>query len=73
MQILKPVNTLSAVHFKLFTILSPQTKEEVEHMSHVPNASAVESMMHVMVCKRPDIPHAISVVSRYMDNPGNAH
>ena len=26
-----------------------------------------------MVCTRPDISYAVSVISRYMRNPGNAH
>ena len=42
-------------------------------MSRVPYASAVGSIMYAMVCTRPDISHAVSVVSRYMDNPGKAH
>ncbi|XXG58369.1 hypothetical protein AAC387_Pa04g0693 [Persea americana] len=73
MQSSKPVNTPLAAHFKLSAALSPQTEEEVEHMSRVPYASAVGSIMYAMVCTRPDISHAVSVVSRYMDNPGKAH
>jgi len=42
-------------------------------MSHVPYASAVRSIMYVMVCTRPDISQAVSVVSRYMVNPRNMH
>jgi len=38
-------------------------------MSHVLYASAIESIMHAIVCTRPDISHTVSVVSRYMDNP----
>ena len=26
--------------------------------------------MYVIVCTRPDIPHALGVVTRYMENPG---
>ena len=29
--------------------------------------------MYAMVCSRPDLPHAISLVSRYMSNPGKEH
>jgi hypothetical protein len=29
--------------------------------------------MYVMVCTRPDIAHAVGVVSRYMNNPGKEH
>ena len=43
------------------------------HMSKVPYASAVGSLMYAMVCTRPDIAHAVGVVSRYMNNPGKEH
>ena len=42
-------------------------------MSHVPYASAVESIMHDMVCTQSDISHAVSVVSQHMDRPGKGH
>jgi hypothetical protein len=29
--------------------------------------------MYVMVCTRPDIAHAVGVVSKYMNNPGKEH
>jgi hypothetical protein len=29
--------------------------------------------MYAMVCTRPDIAHAVGVVSRYMNNPGKEH
>ena len=45
MQSSKPVNTPLAAYFKLFVALSPQTEEEVEHMSRVPYASAVGSII----------------------------
>ena len=38
-------------------------------MALVPYASAVGSLMYAMVCTRPDIAHAVGVVSRYMENP----
>jgi len=65
----KPVKTTLASHFQLSTDLSPQTDEE-KYMSHVPFASAVGSIMYAMVCTRPDISHAVSVVSQYMERPG---
>jgi hypothetical protein len=42
-------------------------------MSRVPYSSAVGSLMYAMVCTRPDIAHAVGVVSRYMKNPGKEH
>eukprot|EP01018_Ginkgo_biloba_P031360 Gb_07932 [translate_table: standard] len=61
----KPVNTPILVSFKL----SAMTQEDIENMSHVPYASAVKSLMYAMVCTRPDISHAMKVMSRYMSNP----
>ena len=52
-----------AAHFRLSADLSPQTDEEEKYMSHVPYVSAVGSIMYAMVCTRPDISHAVSVVS----------
>eukprot|EP00253_Pinus_taeda_P006357 PITA_06357 len=42
-------------------------------MSKVPYALAVGSLMYVMVYTRPDIAHAVGVVSRYMNNLGKQH
>ena len=42
-------------------------------MSNIPYSNAVGSLMYAMVCTRPDISHAVSVVSRYMSNPGKEH
>jgi hypothetical protein len=42
-------------------------------MSHVPYASVVGSLMYAMVCTRPDIAHAVGVLSRYMSKPGKEH
>ncbi|GKC27217.1 hypothetical protein Tco_1034511 [Tanacetum coccineum] len=39
-------------------------------MSKVSYTNAVGSLMYLMVCTRPDIAYAISVVSRYLANPG---
>ena len=42
-------------------------------MAKVPYANAVGSLMYAMVCTRLDISQAISVVSRYMNDPGKGH
>ena len=69
----KVVSTPLAMHFKLSASQSPQIEEEKLHMLKVPYASAVGSIMYAMVCTRPDIAQAVSVVSRYMANPGKEH
>jgi hypothetical protein len=42
-------------------------------MPRVPYSSTIGSLMYAMVYKRPDIAHAMGVVSRYMNNPGKEH
>ncbi|XP_045817459.1 secreted RxLR effector protein 161-like [Trifolium pratense] len=42
-------------------------------MESTPYASGVGSIMYGMVCSRPDLSYAISVVSRFMANPGQVH
>ena len=39
----------------------------------MPYASAVGSLMYVMICTRPDIAQAVGVVSRFMVNLGREH
>lgn len=39
----------------------------------MPYSNAVGSFMYLMVCTRPDITYAVSVVSRYLANPGKKH
>ncbi|WVZ54400.1 hypothetical protein U9M48_005204 [Paspalum notatum var. saurae] len=69
----KPVSTPLAAHFKLSSDLCPQSDDNIEYMSRVPYSSAVGSLMYAMVCSRLDLSHALSVVSRYMANPGKEH
>jgi ATP-binding cassette subfamily B (MDR/TAP) protein 1 len=53
--------------------MSPSNEAERMEMSRVPYASAVGSLMFVMVCTRPDIAQAVGAASRYMTNPGIEH
>ena len=73
MQDSKPMNVPITVGVKLFAEKCPKTQEEEEDMSHVPYASVVGSLMYAMVCTRPDIAHAVGVLSRFMSNPGKEH
>ncbi|KAH9741104.1 Integrase catalytic domain-containing protein [Citrus sinensis] len=66
----KPVCTPLAPHFKLSSSSYPKSQEERDYMARVPYASDVGSLMYAMVCTRPDISQAVSMVSRYMHNPG---
>jgi len=42
-------------------------------MSKVPYASTIGSIMIAMICTRPDVSYALSVVSRYQNNLGESH
>ena len=42
-------------------------------MSKVPYEHAVDSLMYLMVCTRPDLALSMGKVSRYMSNPGKVH
>ncbi|KAM2728531.1 hypothetical protein EV1_000013 [Malus domestica] len=53
--------------------MEPKTPEEIVHMSRIPYASAIGSLMYAMICTRPDIAYAVSITSRYQSNPGLEH
>jgi hypothetical protein len=42
-------------------------------MSHIPYSKTIENLMYAMIYTRPDLAHAVSVVSRFMHNPGKEH
>ena len=52
------------LHMKLSNKGSPILEEDKTYMAKVPYASAVGSLMYVMLCTRPDILNAIGIVSR---------
>ena len=66
MQDYKPVKVPIPVGVRLSTEQCLKTQEEEEGMSRVPYSSVVGSFMYDMVCTRPDIAHAVGVLSRYM-------
>ena len=66
----KSVSTPLVPHFKLKATISPTTDEERAYMTYVPYASAVCNLMYAMVCTRPDLSQAISMITRYMHDPG---
>jgi len=69
----KAISTPIAPHFKLSATQCPSIDEETEYMSRVPYSSAVGSLMYAMVCSRPNLAYDMSLVSRYMSNPGKEH
>jgi hypothetical protein len=69
----KKVTISVAPHFKLSSTQCPVIDEDIEYMSRVPYSNAVGSLMYDMVCSCPDLSYAMSLVSRYMANPGKEH
>ncbi|KAJ4721737.1 Retrovirus-related Pol polyprotein from transposon TNT 1-94 [Melia azedarach] len=69
----KPIDTPSAANAHLSIAFAPKSVEEKEYMSRVPYTSAVGSLMYAMVCSRPDLAQSVSVVSRFMGEPGKEH
>jgi hypothetical protein len=52
---------------------TPVSDEGVEYTLRVPYSSAVCFLMYGIVCFRPDLSYDMSLVSRYMANPGKEH
>ena len=42
-------------------------------MSKVPYANAIGSVMYSMICTRPNLAFALSLISRFMSNPRREH
>ena len=43
------------------------------HMSLIPYASAIGTIMYSMIFTRPDVSYALSVMSRYQSDTGESH
>ena len=69
----KPISTPFSSHFRLSKDMCHEIEKEICYMSKVPYASIVGSLMYAMVWTRPDIAHAVGVVSTFMENPGNEY
>ncbi|GJR52307.1 retrovirus-related pol polyprotein from transposon TNT 1-94 [Tanacetum coccineum] len=69
----KSVSVPLGAHFKVSLKDYPSSDWDVERMSKVPYANVVGSLIYLMVCTRPDIAYAVSIVSRYLANPSKNH
>ena len=58
---------------KLSKVQCTSSDEEINTMSQVSYASAIGSIMCAMICTRPNVAYALSMVSRYQGNPSLAH
>jgi hypothetical protein len=52
---------------------SPSDTTEAAHMEKVLYHEVIGSLMYASVATRPDITHAVSALSRFLDNPGSTH
>ncbi|MCO5578879.1 hypothetical protein L7F22_032726 [Adiantum nelumboides] len=64
----KVLSTPLPVYLKLSKTNCPKSIEKKAVMAKIPYASACGSLMYAMVATRPDIAHAVGVVSRFMSN-----
>uniref|UniRef100_A0A7C9CC22 NADH dehydrogenase n=1 Tax=Opuntia streptacantha TaxID=393608 RepID=A0A7C9CC22_OPUST len=69
----KLVSSPSTTHFKLSSDSCLTSKEETKKILHVPYVNMIGSLMHAMVCTKPNISYTVSVVSCFMYNLGKDH
>jgi len=69
----KPVDTPIKKGSTLSISMCPQTSEEKEKMTRIFYSNVVGSLMYAMMCTRPDICHAVGLVSQFQANLGFAH
>jgi len=69
----KFVSTPLAPHLKLKVTMSSTITEERECMTHVLYANIVGSLIYAMVCTKSDLSQIVSMINRYMHDPGKGH
>jgi hypothetical protein len=52
---------------------SPTSPADIARMRKVPYREAIGSLMYVAIATRPDISFAVSCLSQFLENPGEAH
>ncbi|CAK9800955.1 Retrovirus-related Pol polyprotein from transposon TNT 1-94 [Anthophora plagiata] len=68
-----PVSTPLETKQKLCKETEPKTKDEIAELQKLPYRSLVGALMYLAVATRPDIAHAVSVLSRFNENYGKPH
>ena len=66
----KQVGSVLPKNSRLNAKQCPNREKDKAEMRKVPYASAVSSLMYVMVYTRPGVAFVVGVVRRYMINPG---
>lgn len=62
-----------ANHFKLSSDCYPKSKDEYDRMSKLPYSNVMGSVMYLMIGTRPNLSHSVSILSRFMSNPGEKY
>ena len=68
-----PVTTPMDPSVRLSKDQCPKTDEEKEDMADVPYRELIGSLMYASVATRPDVAHAITALSQFLENPGRVH
>src|SRR6266702_759951 len=69
----KPINTPMIPTISYSTKDAPADKTDVARMAKVPYCEAIGSLMYASVATCPDISFAVSTLSQFLENPGEAH
>ena len=69
----RPFSTPFSTTITLSNEQFPKNEFEVEEMKDIPYREAAEALIYLAKHARPDIAHALGVVSRYCENPGIEH
>ena len=73
MQDAKPMDTPEAAGVILSRADAPGSEDERERMRSAPYLSLVGSLLYAAQCTRPDIAHAVAVLTRFCSDPGERH
>ncbi len=69
----KPVITPQETTVKLSKNMAPQDQKQHQEMLPIPFQSIIGSLQNIAITTRPDISSAVSIVSRFIQNPGMQH
>jgi len=69
----KPMETPAEVGTVLSHLDDSRSEEERRSMSATPYLELIGSLLYASICIRPDISHAVGVLSRFMKQPGVKH
>jgi hypothetical protein len=68
-----PLETIPTTLNYLSSKGSPKTDNERDTMRRIPYREVVRALLHLANRTRPDIAHAVSILTRYCHNPGSTH